>query len=93
MRIGEICAIKWKDIDLEKKELYIRNTLQRIYDENMNGTKIIIDKPKTRTSIRNIPISNKLCKLLGEIIKDHKENEFFLTGDEEKFIRQEAKHV
>ena len=33
LRIGEICALKWENIDLERRELYIKNTVQRIYTE------------------------------------------------------------
>ena len=86
LRIGEICALKWNNIDLEKREIRIRNTLQRIYDEDLKQTKVVIDKPKTRTSIRNIPISNKLYNILIEIEKDHHEDDFFLTGSSELHI-------
>ncbi|MBQ9315112.1 MAG: site-specific integrase [Clostridia bacterium] len=86
LRIGEICALKWNNIDLEKREIRIRNTLQRIYDEDLKQTKVVIDKPKTRTSIRNIPISNKLYNILKEIEKDHHEDDFFLTGSSELHI-------
>lgn len=56
LRIGEICALRWKDINLEKRIIYVQSTLERIYDENLKRTKIIIDKPKTKNSIRQIPI-------------------------------------
>ena len=86
LRIGEICALKWKYIDLDKKEIHIRKTLQRVYDEENNKTKIIIDKPKTSTSIRNIPISTKLYDLLKPLKGKYKEDSFFLTGETEKYI-------
>ena len=84
LRIGEICALKWKNIDLEKREIQIRATLQRVYDKN--NTKIIIDKPKTSKSIRNIPISNKLYNLLIQLKEKYKDDDFFLTGKNNKFI-------
>ena len=59
IRIGELCALKWRNIDLDKKILYVNNTLQRVYDKKQKKTKIIIDVPKTAKSIRLIPISNK----------------------------------
>ena len=86
IRVGEICALKWKNIDLEKNELHIKHTLQRIYDKDQKKTKIIIDKPKTRNSVRNIPISNKLHEILKELRKEYKDDDFFLTGDTEKYI-------
>ena len=75
-----------KNIDLEKNELHIRHTLQRIYDKDQKKTKIIIDKPKTRNSVRNIPISNKLHEILKELRKEYKDDDYFLTGDTEKYI-------
>lgn len=86
LRIGEICALKWNNINLEKREIYIRSTLQRIYDDKLQKTKVIIDKPKTRASLRNIPISNKLYKVLKEIEKQYNENCFLLSGNEDCYI-------
>ncbi len=86
LRVGEICALRWGDIDLDKKELHVKKTLQRIYDDDQKTTKIIIDKPKTKKSLRNIPISNKLYDLLIVLKKKYKENDFFLTGDPEKYV-------
>ena len=85
MRIGEICALKWENIDLDKKVIYVKKTLQRIYDAE-NKTKIIIDTPKTRNSVRSIPISNKLYEILKPLKQKHKKEDFFLTGSAEKFI-------
>ena len=86
LRIGEICALKWKNIDLEKRELHIKSTLQRIYDTRKTNTKIIIDKPKTKTSTRTIPISNKLYSILVDLKKDYKNEDFFLTGNCNKCV-------
>ena len=81
MRIGEICALRWKNIDLEKRLIFVNYTLQRIYDSEKRKTRIILDEPKTQTSIRTIPISNKMYELLSPIKKTYKEDAFFLTGD------------
>lgn len=86
LRIGEICARKWKNIDIEKRIIYVKNTLERIYDEKLKTTKIIIDKPKTKHSIREIPISNKLYDILKTLNKKYDEDDFFLTGEKEKRI-------
>ena len=81
MRIGELCALTWKDINLDKKVIYVNKTLIRVKNkdhENLNKTKIIIDRPKTQHSIRNIPISEALLPYL----KKFKANDdcYFLTG-------------
>ena len=86
IRIGELCALKWNNIDLDKKILYVNNTLQRVYDKKQKKTKIIIDVPKTAKSIRQIPISNKLYEILKTIKNKYKDDNFFLTGSSEKFI-------
>ncbi len=66
LRIGEVCALRWKDIDLKKRLIYINNTLIRITDvDNKNTSKLILGQPKTESSIRSIPINNKLYNLLA----------------------------
>lgn len=87
IRIGELCALKWSDVDLLNKTISISKTLQRLYfkDEEGNGyTKIIITPPKTITSIREIPIASKLLKTLKKLCPDNK-NSYVLTNTE-KYI-------
>ena len=86
LRVGEICALKWENIDLEKRELQVKYTLQRIYDENQKRTKISLDTAKTKTSIRKIPISNKLYNILIKLKNNYNDDDFFLTGSSKKFI-------
>lgn len=80
LRIGEICALKWKDVDFRKNTITVNKTIQRInYKENIFGhSKIVITTPKTRNSNRIIPINNEFAK----IIKAHKTNDesYILTG-------------
>ena len=85
MRIGEICALKWEDIDLNKRIIYVRHTLQRIYIDKKN-TKIIIDAPKSEKSIRNIPMSNMIYTKLKSMRENFSKDDFFLTGDSKSFI-------
>lgn len=86
MRIGELCALKWEDIDLDARLIYIRRTLQRVYLGSSWSSKIIIGKPKTRSSIRSIPITSKLYELLSPLKKNYPSDAFFLTGSNEKFL-------
>lgn len=71
--------MKWKDIDLDKREIYVKNTLQRSYEKEGDKTKIIIDTPKTKNSIRNIPISNKLYAILKDLKSKYTEEDYLLT--------------
>ncbi len=87
IRIGEICALTWNDIDLKNKLITINKSLQRVYKDK-NNTKVLIDKPKSKKSIRKIPINRKLYKILAEIkLKNsYSGNEFFLTGKSDKYV-------
>ena len=67
IRIGELCAVKWEDVDLENNQIRITQTLQRIFGKNTEGqgySKVVSTDAKTEHSIRNIPISSKLKELL-----------------------------
>lgn len=61
MRIGEISGLKWSDIDMEKNTIHVRRTISRIPSTTINGkTEIIIDTPKTKSSLRVIPLAQNL---------------------------------
>ncbi len=69
LRIGEVCSLKWENIDFDNKILYIRSTISRINnpDGETPKTVLTIDKPKTSASVRDIPFSDKLCDYLKEV--------------------------
>jgi len=80
MRIGEICALKWEDIDLEAGIIHVRRTVQRITCQNGNRkTKIVFDTPKSETSDRLIPLPGKVRALLSDL-KDRSEDAFVVSG-------------
>lgn len=81
IRIGELCALTNQDINLDKQELYIDKTLQRIYDIENHSSKIIISSTKTHHSTRIIPIPNTLLPYLKIDTNSH----YFLTQNE-KYI-------
>lgn len=66
IRIGELCALTWEDIDLEEGTLHIRKSIQRVknYDNAEVSTRICVQEPKTLTSNRLIPLPNFLTALL-----------------------------
>lgn len=80
MRIGEICSLKWEDIDLNEKIIKIKNTIQRIYNRKEKKSKVIIGKAKTEHSIREIPINKKLYEILNSMEKLYKKEFFVLSG-------------
>lgn len=81
IRIGELCALQWKDIDLEKRILTVRKTMQRIQcPTEISKTKLIITDPKSESSRRKIPIPDCVMGFLHKF-KDESEN-YVLTGED-----------
>ena len=81
IRIGELCALTWQDVNLDDKFIRITKTLQRIKNVdagNKAKTKIMIGQAKSKHSIRDIP----LPAFLLDILNEHQVNEdaFVITG-------------
>lgn len=87
LRIGELCALKWSDIDTTQGIITIRKTMQRINRitdaENSKRTQIIISSPKTQNSLRQIPLPVQLNNFIRKI--KGQENTFILTNSEKFF--------
>lgn len=67
LRIGELCALRWEDVDLEKRILTVRKTLQRVQIKGEDRkTKLIITDPKSESSKREIPLTKSIVKYLEE---------------------------
>lgn len=65
LRLGEICALKWSDIDMEAKILHVGRTVSRVALENaQTKTALLETAPKTACSRREIPISDSLSQIL-----------------------------
>lgn len=68
MRLGEICALKWTDIDWEQGTITVRRTVQRIAgkgaESNGRRTLLMIGTPKSRRSCRIIPMPEFILTLL-----------------------------
>lgn len=71
LRIGEVCALRWEDIDVINGMVSINKTIQRIYsiENGVRKTELIIDSPKTKNSIREIPLSSDLLRILKPMKK------------------------
>lgn len=83
MRIGEICALTWEDIDTDNGIISVNRTIQRIYviEDGIRKTELILDTPKTKNSIRDIPISKDLLRILKPFKKIVNPSFFVLTND------------
>lgn len=83
IRIGEICALTWEDINTDTGIISIRKTIQRIYivEDSDRHTELVLDTPKTKNSIRDIPMSRDLLKMLKPIKKIVNESFYVLTNE------------
>jgi integrase len=83
MRIGEVCALTWEDLNTDTGIINVSKTIQRIYtiEDTIRKTELIIDTPKTKNSIREIPMSRDLLKMLKPIKKIVNSSFFALTND------------
>ena len=91
IRIGELCALKWEDIDLNAGTVKINATLQRIQDFkgiSGNKTRIVITEPKTPSAKRTIPLPIFLIKRLKAV--DPKNGSAFLLTGTERFTEPRA---
>lgn len=71
IRIGELCALQWKDIDFARATLKVRKTIQRIQNidrQAVSKTKIVISEPKSKCSIREIPLSVSVMDIAQNFI-------------------------
>lgn len=62
LRVGELCGLKWEDIDFDNAVLSVKRTVQRI---SKNGkSQVIIGTPKSKTSVRTVPIPDFVLDIL-----------------------------
>lgn len=69
MRIGEVCALEWRDVDLTHRIIKVRQSIGRIYNCDKGSTERIVSSPKTKHSFREIPISKPLFVALSYVKK------------------------
>lgn len=94
MRIGEVCGLKWGDIDFNDGVINVCRTVQRICD-GQGSTLLIVGSPKTNSSYRAIPIPKLLLNKLSQIT--HDPNEAVITNtmqySEPQLLRKRFKEV
>ncbi len=74
LRLGEICSLKWADIDQESGLLHVNRTVQRIESkEGPAKTTLLETPPKSVFSKRDIPISDTLLSMLTEFRQEGQE--------------------
>lgn len=84
IRIGELSALMWKDINVEEGIIYIRRNLIRVKkDKNDLGdeksaTQIMVQPPKTFDSVRAIPLPPRMVPILQIYKKE--DTEYVISG-------------
>jgi len=78
MREAEICGLRWKDIDITKKIIYVSQQLQS------DGNKLILTDLKTKSSKRNIAITQTIIDVLNKAQEKQKENKDYFGENYDK---------
>ena len=85
LRIGEICALKWSDINVADGTITVQRTIERIYvvEGDKKHTQLVINTPKTVNSCREIPMSKELLAMVKPM-KKVVNGDFYVLTNEDK---------
>lgn len=93
IRAGEALALKWRDIDFEKREMRISKTVARVKnreaEKGEQKTKVITTKPKTGSGTRVVMLTDEAVESLT-FIKNHSE---FTSPDDFVIATSNGCHV
>lgn len=87
LRLGEVLALKWENVDMKSKLIYIDKTVSTISQNHKTLT--IESSPKTQSSIREIPISKKLLDLI-KVLRQNSKSDYVIISHNEKQIQSRA---
>jgi len=91
IRIGELCALRWEHIKLDAGMLEVRETMQRVKNlstSEKSKTRITITEPKSKCSLRDIPLPPFIIEIAREFKNVPKA--FVLTGNTTAYIEPRA---
>lgn len=89
LRIGEVCGLKWEDIDLNERVIHVRRTISRLYisslDSDAGSSVVNSGQPKTKRSQRKVPIPKRLAFYLEQVkLKTSPDEKSFITTGKDK---------
>lgn len=89
LRIGEICALQWENIDLKQGIITITKTVQRLEnpDQSISKTILMVSEPKTATSKRKVPIPEFVRLYLIQYYHS------VVDIDEEDYLLSKSSHI
>lgn len=77
MRLGEICALKWEDVNWQEKIIAISRTVQRLKASNTKAkTALVIGTAKSIHSNRFLPIPDFIMRHLQNLYQTERGNAF-----------------
>ncbi len=102
-RIGELCSLRFSDVDFDKGIIRITKTIERIAtitgmeSDSKMVTKLIESTPKTKNSRRDVPITPKVKKMLRAFSAVSKPEYYIISGTnhccEPRTFRNQAARV
>ena len=86
LRIGELCALRWQDVDTEAGLLYVSRTMQRLACVNEDTqTQIVTGDAKSSSARRVIPLIGSLAELCATYRCEDR-NAYILTGSPSRYM-------
>lgn len=85
IRLGELCALRWSDIEFETRTMSVMKTVSRTKNFQLGEykTMLLIGTPKSYRSVRKIPLPEFLVQLLAEYkANTDNENGYVLSKNE-----------
>lgn len=84
IRLGELCGLRWGDLDVEAGTMNIARTVARTknFQSTDEKTSLLVGTPKSQHSVRKIPVPDFLVEMAKSKIGFHSKSSFVLTGTE-----------
>ena len=73
MRVGEICGLRWQDVNLEEGTISVNHTLVYYSHGQQQGCSFNVDTPKTKSGIRKVPMLDLVKEAFIEELENQKE--------------------
>ena len=86
LRVGVALALRWQDVQLTRKRIYVRNTVVRLANKKQS---FIQDSVKSESSRRTIPLTPEAIRLL-ERLYERRKNEWVFTNRDGERLSYEA---
>jgi len=86
MRVGEALALRWRDVNINRKRLHVRSTVVRLANKKQS---YVQDCAKSESSNRTIPLTPKAISLL-EMLAQDAANEWVFVNDDGQRLSYEA---